>query len=194
MAHTQVSPGMTPLPSRLCPSHLRPRLPYRVWTLTIFAVSSDALASMRFLFVEPAFCLRLPSSSPSRSRTCRAASTSSCQVCNELSSSGRCALPGAQKKPRPPFDERGFGNPFTGFVYFLRKRRETSVNNPIPIIAIVVGSGITTCWLSVKDVPPVMSVSVDSGGVPLTCWDAIGPSGVIGPSPYHVSLVGVPSV
>ena len=101
MAHTQVSPGMTPLPSRLCPSHLRPRLPYRVWTLTIFAVSSDALASMRFLFVEPAFCLRLPSSSPSRSRTCRAASTSSCQVCNELSSSGRCALPGAQTKKLP---------------------------------------------------------------------------------------------
>jgi len=57
MACPQVSPGIAHLPSRLCPSHLQPHFPYRFWTLKILASLSSVIASMRFLFVEPAFCL-----------------------------------------------------------------------------------------------------------------------------------------
>jgi hypothetical protein len=45
MANAQISPGNAHPPSPLCPPHLRPRLPYRYWTLKIIAFSSDATAS-----------------------------------------------------------------------------------------------------------------------------------------------------
>ena len=45
MANAQISPGNAHPPSPLCPPHLRPRLPYRYWTLKIIAFSSGAAAS-----------------------------------------------------------------------------------------------------------------------------------------------------
>ena len=66
LANGQTSPGNAHLPWRLCPPHLRPYLPYSYWTLKILAFLSGMAASMRFLFVEPAFCLRLPSDSALR--------------------------------------------------------------------------------------------------------------------------------
>jgi len=45
MANAQISPGNAHPPSPLCPPHLRPRLPYRYWTLKIRAFSSSAAAS-----------------------------------------------------------------------------------------------------------------------------------------------------
>jgi hypothetical protein len=62
----QISPGNAHLLSRLYPPHIRPRVPDRVGTLKILAFLSRAAASMRFLFVGPAFCLRLPSDPASR--------------------------------------------------------------------------------------------------------------------------------
>jgi hypothetical protein len=65
-ADWQISPGNAHLLSRLCLSHLRLHFPYKYRTLKIIAFSSSATASMRFLFVKPAICLRLPSDSTSR--------------------------------------------------------------------------------------------------------------------------------
>ena len=62
----QTSPGNALLLSRLCPPHLLPCFPYRYWTLSLIAPLSNMAASMRFLFVEPAFCVQLPSDSTSR--------------------------------------------------------------------------------------------------------------------------------
>ncbi len=45
MADRQISPGNAHLPSRLCPPHLRPCLPYSYGTLNLFAFSSDMAAS-----------------------------------------------------------------------------------------------------------------------------------------------------
>ena len=44
-ANRQTSPGNAHPLSRLCPPHIRPRLPCSYWTLKIFAFSSDAGAS-----------------------------------------------------------------------------------------------------------------------------------------------------
>ena len=41
----QTSPGNAHPPSRLCPPHIRPCLPYRYWTLKIYAFSSGMTAS-----------------------------------------------------------------------------------------------------------------------------------------------------
>ncbi len=57
----KTSPGNAHLPSRLCPSHLRPCFPDRFRASEICASLPSMTASRRFLFVEPALCLRLPS-------------------------------------------------------------------------------------------------------------------------------------
>ncbi len=62
----QTSPGNAHLLSRLCPSHLRPCFLDRFWALEIYASLPSTSASMRFLFVGPAFCRSLPSDSASR--------------------------------------------------------------------------------------------------------------------------------
>jgi hypothetical protein len=66
-------PGLRPGPRRkisrsfpFSPPHLRTSFPYGYWTLNLLAFSSSLHASMRFLFVEPAFCPQLPSDSTSR--------------------------------------------------------------------------------------------------------------------------------
>ena len=61
MANVQISPAIAHLPSRLCPSDLRRRFPYKFRALTICAVLPNAAASIRFVFLEPALCLQLPS-------------------------------------------------------------------------------------------------------------------------------------
>jgi hypothetical protein len=53
---------------------------------------------MRFLFVRPAFCLRLPSHIASQQCTCRLANDSPYRAHRRLSLLSVCALPGAQKE------------------------------------------------------------------------------------------------
>src|SRR5262249_41046779 len=62
----QISPGIAHSPSRLCPSDLRRSVPCKYWALHLLACSPHCAASIRFLFVGPAFCLRLPPDSTSR--------------------------------------------------------------------------------------------------------------------------------
>ena len=57
-----------------------------------------ALASIRFLFVAPALCFRLPSDLGSPQEPLPSANTSPCRVCRGLPPPSRCALPGAPKK------------------------------------------------------------------------------------------------
>src|SRR5512139_1486685 len=64
MAGRQISPGNAHPPSRLCPPHIRPCLPYRYWTLKIFAFSSGMNASyaipVRQASALPAASFRFP--------------------------------------------------------------------------------------------------------------------------------------
>jgi len=55
---------------------------------------------IRFLFVAPALCLRLPSDSQSPATPLPSANTSPCRVCRGLAPPSNCALPGAPKKGR----------------------------------------------------------------------------------------------
>jgi hypothetical protein len=57
-----------------------------------------ALASIRFLFVAPALCFRLPSDLESPQAPLPSANTSSCQACRGLPPPRECALPGAPKE------------------------------------------------------------------------------------------------
>ncbi len=61
----QISPGIAHPLSRLCASDLRRRVPYTYRALQISACSPRNAASIRFLFVAPALCLRLPSDAQS---------------------------------------------------------------------------------------------------------------------------------
>jgi len=54
-------PGIAHPASRLCLSDLRRSVPCKNWALHLLACLPRCAASMRFLFVRPAFCLRLPS-------------------------------------------------------------------------------------------------------------------------------------
>jgi hypothetical protein len=65
-ADRQIPPGMTHSPSRLCLSDLRRSVPCKNWALPLFAGLPHCTASIRFLFVRPAFCLQLPPDSTSR--------------------------------------------------------------------------------------------------------------------------------
>jgi len=65
-AERQISPGMTHSPSRLCLSDLRRNVPCKNRASQRLACSPHCAASIRFLFVRPAFCLQLPSDSISR--------------------------------------------------------------------------------------------------------------------------------
>ncbi|RQT04058.1 hypothetical protein DF035_10930 [Burkholderia contaminans] len=55
----------------------------------------DASPHIRFLFVRPALCLRLPSDSQSPATPLPLANTSPCRACRGLSPPSECALPGA---------------------------------------------------------------------------------------------------
>jgi hypothetical protein len=99
-AEHQISPGMTHPPSRLCLSDLRRIVPCMYRALHFFACSPRCSASIRFLFVRPALCLRLPPDSQSPATPLPSANTSPCRVCRGLSPPSECALPGAQRKTR----------------------------------------------------------------------------------------------
>ena len=66
MANRQISPGIAHSPSRLCLSDLRRSVPCKNRASHLLACSPRYSASIRFLFVRPAFCLQLPSDSASR--------------------------------------------------------------------------------------------------------------------------------
>jgi len=104
-ARWQISPGIAHPPSRLCASDIRHRVPCMYRALHLFACSPHGAASIRFLFVAPAFCFRLPSDSRSPGKPLPSANTCPCRLCRGLSPPSECALPGAQKKggPKPPF-------------------------------------------------------------------------------------------
>jgi hypothetical protein len=111
-AEHQISPGMTHPPSRLCLSDLRRIVPCMYRALHFFACSPRCSASIRFLFVRPALCLRLPPDSQSPATPLPSANTSPCRVCRGLSPPSECALPGAQsgrgrgyprRPPTPPY-------------------------------------------------------------------------------------------
>jgi hypothetical protein len=59
-ATVQISPAIAHPSSRLCASDLRHRVPDTHGTSQMFACSSRSAASIRFLFVAPALCLKLP--------------------------------------------------------------------------------------------------------------------------------------
>ena len=62
----QTSPGTTRLFPSIYLPHLPPLVPCSYWTLTWVAALSQAIAYIRFLFVRPEVCRRLPSDSTSR--------------------------------------------------------------------------------------------------------------------------------
>ena len=69
--------------------------------LCIFLPAHPAVTPLiRFLFVAPALCFRLPSDLQSPGEPLPSANTSPCRVCRGLSPPSECALPGAQKKRR----------------------------------------------------------------------------------------------
>ena len=76
----QISPGIAHPPSRLCASDLRHRVPYTYRALHAFACSPRGAASIRFLFVAPALCFRLPSDLQSPGEPLPSANTSPCRV------------------------------------------------------------------------------------------------------------------
>jgi len=98
----QISPGIAHPPSRLCASDLRHRVPYTYRALHAFACSPRGAASIRFLFVAPALCFRLPSDLQSPGEPLPSANTSPCRACRGLSPPSECALPGAQKENPGP--------------------------------------------------------------------------------------------
>jgi hypothetical protein len=97
-ARLQISPGIAHTPSRLCASDIRHRVPYMYRALHLFACSPHGAASIRFLFVAPALCFRLPSDSRSPGKPLPSANTCPCRLCRGLSPPSECALPGAQKE------------------------------------------------------------------------------------------------
>jgi hypothetical protein len=66
------------------------------------ACSPHGTASIRFLFVAPALCFRLPSDSQSPETPLPSANTCPCRLCRGLSPANECALPGAPRKRRSP--------------------------------------------------------------------------------------------
>jgi len=105
-ARLQISPGIAHPPSRLCASDLRHRVPYMYWALHFSACSPRGAASIRFLFVAPALCFRLPSDSQSPETPLPSANTCPCRLCRGLSPPSECALPGAPKKGGLPRQTR----------------------------------------------------------------------------------------
>src|SRR5690606_35294006 len=91
-------PGFSAPPSRLCASDILRRVPYTYRALHLLACSPRGAASIRFLFVAPALCFRLPSDLESPQEPLPSANTSPCRVCRGLSPPSRCALPGAPKE------------------------------------------------------------------------------------------------
>ena len=90
------------------------------------ACSPHSAASIRFLFVAPALCFRLPSDSRSPEKPLPSANTCPCRLCRGLSPPSRSALPGAPKEraarsPRGPY----FSNP--QIRTFARIRQTTAV-------------------------------------------------------------------
>jgi hypothetical protein len=64
--------------------------------------SPHGAASIRFLFVAPALCFRLPSDSRSPGKPLPSANTCPCRPCRGLSPPNECALPGARVNSWPP--------------------------------------------------------------------------------------------
>jgi hypothetical protein len=109
----QIFPGIAHPFSRLCLSDLRHSVPCKNRALRLLARLPRHAASIRFLFVRPALCLRFPPDPASRPAPCRSANTSPCRACRGLVPPSECALPGAPVK-RPPI-----GGRFNVFCEFL---------------------------------------------------------------------------
>src|ERR1700722_4500560 len=104
-ARLQISPGIAHPPSRLCASDIRHRVPYMHWASHFLACLPRGAASIRFLFVAPALCFRLPSDSRSPEKPLPSANTCPCRPCRGLPPPSECALPGAHEKaPQLPKD------------------------------------------------------------------------------------------
>ena len=141
----QISPGIAHPPSRLCASDLRRCLPYTYRALHLLACLPRNAASIRFLFVAPALCFRLPSDPQSPRTPLPSANTSPCRVCRGLAPPSECALPGAPKK-RP-----ALGWPFCcveRVAYAVRRRLRPRPTRPRPNRASVPGSG--TCPVTTR--------------------------------------------
>jgi len=122
MAGRQISPGIAHTPSCLCTSDLRRHVPYTNRALRILARSPHAVASIRFLYVVPAFCFRLPSDPQSPRAPFPCATTCPCRPWRGLSPPSACALPGAPKKRASRSSPRG------GSVGARRRRRVHGMN------------------------------------------------------------------
>ena len=68
----------------------------------------DTSPPIRFLFVRPALCLRLPSDSRSPATPLPSANSSPCRASRGLSPPSKCALPGAQRKRAKDFSPLQF--------------------------------------------------------------------------------------
>jgi len=98
-AGRQTSPGNALFLSRLCPSDLRPCVPYKHWTLKISAFSSRMAASyplpVRRASGLPAASFRFRLATDN---LCHSARDSPCRAHRGLAPPRKCALPGAQSK------------------------------------------------------------------------------------------------
>src|SRR5205807_7152038 len=91
-ADRQISPGIAHAPSRLCLSDLRRAVPCKYRALHLLACSPQCVALIRFLFVRPALCFRLPPDPQSPREPLPSANPSPCRVGTGLSPASTCAL------------------------------------------------------------------------------------------------------
>src|SRR5690606_20847557 len=101
-ARGEISPGMTHLPSRLCLSDLRHVVCASTGLWQFWLPHPNVSPRIRFLFVRPAFCFRLPPDVQSPETPLPSANPSPCRVDRGLTPPSRCALPGAPKKEASP--------------------------------------------------------------------------------------------
>ena len=89
---------MTHPPSRLCLSDLRHVVCASTGLWPFVLPHPNVSPRIRFLFVRPAFCFRLPPDARSPETPLPSANPSPCRVGRGLSPPSRCALPGAPKE------------------------------------------------------------------------------------------------
>ena len=77
------------------PARRRPHRPAGLYRSLERQPRHQGAASIRFLFVAPALCFRLPPDSQSPGTPLPSANTCPCQLCRELPPPSECVLPGA---------------------------------------------------------------------------------------------------
>src|SRR5690606_9194107 len=96
--------------------------------LCIFLPAHPAVTPLiRFLFVAPARCFRLPSDLQSPGEPLPSANTSPCRACGGLSPPSECALPGAQKNPGRVRRSRGSRDQVPGSDLLSRGQAHTTI-------------------------------------------------------------------